>query len=270
MTTVAAVPELSLRDLSVKAGKTTLLHPTDLTVAPGEWLSIIGPNGAGKSTLLRAIVGATKSSGTITLDGASLGEMKRTERARHVAWVPQNPTIPTGFLVLDYVLLGRTPHRHLLAAERPHDLSVVHRVLQELDLTGFARRDIASLSGGERQRVIIARALAQEAPILLLDEPTTALDLGHQQEVLLLLDQLRTQGRTIVSTMHDLTLAGQFADRLVMLSHGQIAAMGSPSQVLTEQNVSDHYNAHVQITHVNGAVLVMSRIRPEPAPKSNS
>lgn len=261
---------IELQDLSVSVGDSTLLHPTNLSVPAGQWLSIIGPNGAGKSTLLRALVGGVKSTGTVSIGGKSLRSMKRMERARNLAWVPQTPIIPAGFQVLDYVLLGRTPHRHLLAAERPRDLEVVHQVLTDLDLNELAAREVATLSGGERQRVIIARALSQEAPILLLDEPTTALDLGHQQDVLLLLDRLRDEGRTIVSTMHDLTLAGQFADRLVLLADGAIVADGSAPQVLTEQNLADYYNADVQVTTHNGGVVVVPRmptqIIPRPVP----
>ena len=257
-----SAPAVTITGLSVQAGDTTLLHPTDLAVTPGSWVSIIGPNGAGKSTLLRAMVGAARSNGIVSINGKDLALMKRTERARSLAWVPQVPVIPPGFRVLDYVLLGRTPHRHPLAAERPHDLEVVRHVLTDLDLESLADREVASLSGGERQRVIIARALAQEAPVLLLDEPTTALDLGHQQEVLLLLDRLRHDGRTIVSTMHDLTMAGQFADRLVLLAKGRIVADGTAAQVLTEQNLASHYNANVTVTHDQGAVMVVPRITP--------
>lgn len=248
--------------LAVDIGKATLLHPSDLSVEAGTWLSIIGPNGAGKSTLLRALVGATRSTGTVAVNGIDMASIKRTERARTLAWVPQVPVIPTGFRVIDYVLLGRTPHRHPLAAERPEDLAVVREVLIDLDLGDFADREVASLSGGERQRVIIARALAQQAPILLLDEPTTALDLGHQQEVLLLLDRLRSQGQTIISTMHDLSLAGQFADRLVLLAAGRVVADGAAADVLTEQNMAQYYNADVTVTHDNGTVTVTPRIAP--------
>ena len=250
--------------LSVSIKGTTLLHPTDVRVDAGEWVSIIGPNGAGKSTLLCALVGAVPADGTVRIDGVDTSTLKRTERARQVAWVPQVPVIPPGFRVFDYVLLGRTPHRHPLAAERPTDVEIVNDVLADLDLAEFADRQIDSLSGGERQRAIIARALAQQASILLLDEPTTALDLGHQQEVLLLLDRLRNRGHTIVSTMHDLTLAGQFADRLVLLADGTIAASGPAEQVLTEQHLADHYRADVQVTHENGFVVVVPRIRTRP------
>jgi len=254
---------LTAKGLSVVVDGTVLLQPTDLHVGAGEWVSIIGPNGAGKSTLLRAMAGAATCRGEVTVDGTSVPSMKRTERARLMGWVPQIPTIPSGIRVFDYVLLGRTPHRHPLAAEKPEDLDTVQTVLDDLDLTHLGAREVHSLSGGERQRAVIGRALAQSTPILLLDEPTTALDLGHQQEVLFLLDRLRRAGRTIVTTMHDLTLAGQFADRLVLLADGEVKAIGSAEEVLTEQNLADHYRASVRVTHENGAVLVVPRIRPQ-------
>jgi len=256
---------LELRSVSVRAGKTPLISDLDLSVPTGTWVSIIGPNGAGKSTLLRAVVGANPSTGEISVDGNALGSMTGRERGRQIAWVPQNPTIPAGFRVFDYVLLGRAPHRHLLAAERPDDLRITQAVLEDLDLVAFAERDVTSLSGGERQRVVIARALAQQAPVLLLDEPTTALDLGHQQDVLVLLDRLRREGRTVVSTMHDLTLAGHFADELVLMSEGRIVAQGCARDVLTEQNLATHYNADVTIRYEDDDVLVVPRIRPPSA-----
>jgi iron complex transport system ATP-binding protein len=165
-----------------------------------------------------------------------------------VALVPQAPTVPVGITVADYVLLGRTPHLSPLGVEGPGDLAAVHAALARLDLLGFAERGLSTLSGGERQRVFIARALAQGAPVLLLDEPTTALDVGHQQQVLNLVDQLRhEQGLTVLSTMHDLTLAGQYADRLVLLDAGRVVAAGTATEVLTEDNVRRYYGAHVRI-----------------------
>jgi len=252
---------LESHDLSVRVDGTPLLRSTSLAVDAGEWVSIIGPNGAGKSTLLRALVGAVDADGDVLVDGESVRSMKRMERARLMSWVPQIPTIPSAIRVFDYVLLGRTPHRHPLAAERPEDVGAVKNVLRDLDLQHLWDREMDSLSGGERQRAVVARALAQSTPIILLDEPTTALDLGHQQEVLLLLDRLRGDGRTIVTTMHDLTLAGQFADRLVLLAEGEVKAEGGAIEVLTEKNIADHYRADVRITHENGAVLVVPRIR---------
>lgn len=250
---------IEARDLAVTIDGVPILQPLDLRVKPGEWLSVIGPNGAGKSTLLRALAGVSKASGDVRIGEDSLSALSRLRRAQLVAWVPQAPVIPAGMHVLDYVLLGRTPHRHPLAAEGPDDLAIVHDVLSDLDLSRLAARDVSTLSGGERQRAIIARALAQQAPVLLLDEPTSALDLGHQQEVVLLLDRLRSDGHTIISTMHDLTLAGQSADRLVLLTCGEVMAHGSATEVLTEQHLSDYYGADVSVSHIDGNVVVVPR-----------
>src|SRR5262249_11116945 len=160
-----------------------------------------------------------------------LRRMPRRQRARLLATVPQQPTVPPGMSVLDYVLLGRTPYIRPLGRESTSDIGVVERVLGRLDLDGFAARPLETLSGGERQRAFLARALAQGASILLLDEPTSALDIGHQQAVLNLVDELRAEaGLTVLATMHDLSLAGEYADRLVLLAGGRVVATGTPSQ----------------------------------------
>jgi iron complex transport system ATP-binding protein len=169
--------------------------------------------------------------------------------------------------VIDYVLLGRTPHIPLFGTEKPGDVSAATAVLAQLDLDGLAGRALETLSGGELQRVMLARALAQAAPVLLLDEPTTALDVGHQQEVLDLVDDLRrSRGLTVVSTMHDLTLAGQYADRLVMLAGGRVVATGDAVDVLTEANVACYYGARVRVLHEPDGIVVLP-VRPvrEPA-----
>lgn len=248
---------LQVRGLGVSIKGSTLLDDVDLSVEPGEWVSIIGPNGAGKSTLLRAIAGVAKSDGLVQVQGDSLADLDRRERARRVSWVPQTPEIPAGIRVFDYVLLGRTPHLHPLAKEGANDIAIVTDVLDQLDLAELGGRDVATLSGGELQRCVIARSLVQQAPIMLLDEPTSALDLGHQQEVLSLLDRLRRDGdRSVVTTMHDLTLAGVYADRLVMLAEGKVVAEGTAADVLTAERVAQWYGARVSITERNGQVLV--------------
>jgi len=250
-------------DVSIRGDQ--ILDSIDLTVAAGEWLSIIGPNGAGKSTLLRALVGVIESHGSIELLGRPIVDYSRRERARMVSWIPQTPTIPPQMTVLDYVMLGRTPHLHPLASESAADLDIVHGVLAELELVELAGRTVETLSGGERQRAVIGRALAQQAPILLLDEPTSALDLGHQQDLLHLLELLRADGsRTVITTMHDLTLAGQFADRLLLMADGRTVAEGSAVEVLTEENLLTHYRANVQIRREGDAVLVIPNVhRPD-------
>ena len=249
-------PSIRIRDLRVELGGRSVVDGIDLDVRAGEWLSVIGPNGAGKTTLLRAILGLVPASGTIEIDG--LDDPRPVDRARAMALVPQTPVIPPGILVVDYVLLGRTPHRGVFAGDSPRDLEVVAATLDRLDLTGFDQRPLTSLSGGERQRVVLARALAQEAPILLLDEPTTALDLGHQQDVLELVDELRRSLRTtIIATVHDLTLAARYGDRVAMLSRGQIVAQGSPVEVLTADAIAEIFDARVRVLNEeDGPVIV--------------
>jgi iron complex transport system ATP-binding protein len=165
-----------------------------------------------------------------------------------VATVPQSPAVPPGMAVLDYVLLGRTPHLRPLGRESQADLVTVDDVLHRLDLVPLAGRALETLSGGERQRAFLARTLAQGAPLLLLDEPTSALDIGHQQDVLDLVDELRAEaGLTVLATMHDLSLAGEYADRMVLLAAGTVVAAGSPRGVLTEELLSTHYGARVRV-----------------------
>jgi len=244
--------------VTVSLGKQVILNDISLQVERGQWLSIVGPNGAGKSTLLRYIAGLVPGSGELRLDGRPAAALPRRQRARLLALVPQSPIIPEAARVLDYVLLGRTPHIGPLGVEGPHDLAAVHDALSHLELLDFADRLVGTLSGGERQRVLIARALAQGAPIVLLDEPTTALDVGHQQQVLELVDRLRREhGLTVVTTMHDLTLAGQYAERLVLIDGGRIVVDGPATEVLTEENLALYYGARVRIIHDGGRPAVL-------------
>ncbi|RBY96048.1 ABC transporter ATP-binding protein [Blastococcus sp. TF02-8] len=234
--------------LSAAYGRRPVLHSVRLTVEPGGWLAIIGPNGSGKSTLLRSVLGVLHHQGQVRIDGVPTTGMPRRERARSLAYAPQIPVLPEGVTTADYVTLGRTPHRPLLAAPRAVDRRVVADVMARLGLETLADRQLATLSGGEQQRAVLARALAQQPRVLLLDEPTASLDLGHAQQVLDLVDRLRRQdGLTVVSTLHDLTLAGQYADRLALLSDGRIAAEGPPAEVLTAEALSAHYGARAQV-----------------------
>ncbi len=245
---------LDLSGVSVHIDGYEILRPVDLTVDAGEWVTVIGPNGAGKTTLLRAIGGLVRYAGTLNLFGRQALALKRRERARLLATVPQAPVVPPGMAVIDYVLLGRTPYIGPLGRESAADLAAVDEVLARLDLTRFAGRRLESLSGGERQRVFLARALAQGAPLLLLDEPTTALDIGHQQEVLEWVDQLRRDhGLTVLATMHDLSIAGEYADRMVLMARGSVVASGPPRTVLTEALLGEHYGARVRV--VDGVVI---------------
>ncbi len=241
-------PAIRVSDVSVALGDHLALAGVTIDVARGEWLNIIGPNGAGKTTLLRAVLHSVRFTGAIEVEGVDVAARNAMHRARAIAYVPQSPVIPAGMTVVDYLLLGRTPRRGVFGGDSRHERSVVETVLDRLDLHGFARREVRSLSGGERQRVVLGRALVQEAAILLLDEPTTALDLGHQQDVLDLVDDLRHEsGLTVMATLHDLTLAARYGDRIAVLSEGTIALSGPPADVLTEATISTHFGANVRI-----------------------
>jgi iron complex transport system ATP-binding protein len=249
---------IAVRGLRIKLGGSVIVDGVDLDVGEGEWVTIIGPNGAGKSTALRAIGGLLAFSGSITLGGSALEKLPRRERARTVATVAQLPVVPPGMLVFDYVLLGRTPYIPALGRESVSDLAAVDEVLAALDLQEMQGRRLDTLSGGERQRVFLARALAQGARILLLDEPTSALDIGHQQEVLELVDRLRGErGLTVLATMHDLSIAGEYADRMVLLADGRVVAAGTAREVLTEELLARHYRVNVKVIDGEQGPLVV-------------
>ena len=251
---------LALKDVSVSLGGTRVVVDVSATVEDGEWVVVIGPNGAGKTTLLRAVAGLLPRDGSISLFGRETSGLPRRELARLVAVVSQDPTTPPWLTVSEYVLLGRTPHFGYLAKERREDVAAATRALERLDLMGYANRLLGTLSGGERQRAVVARALAQEAPLILLDEPTSALDIGHQQQALELLDGLRHDvGLTLVAAMHDLTLAAQYADRMILLDLGRVVADGAPGDVLTEERLSRHYEASVRVLELDGRVAVLPR-----------
>jgi iron complex transport system ATP-binding protein len=248
---------IELRDLTVRFGGHEAVRHASFAAEPGEWVVLIGPNGAGKTSVLRAMCGLLQFDGEILVDGRDVRSLSRRELARIVAFVPQAPETPHELTVAEYVLLGRTPHIGYFAAEGSADRRAAASALDRLELSPFAERALGSLSGGELQRVVLARALAQEAPILLLDEPTTALDLGRQQQALELIDSLRTDGLTVVSTMHDLTLAGQYAARLLLLDRGVVVAEGTPEEVLSVANLSAHYDARVRVVHDEDGIFVL-------------
>jgi len=252
---------ISFTDLRVSYGQALALDGVSDSVADGEWLGVIGPNGAGKTTLLNALVRLVTFRGDVTVCGKQAAGLSRRELARLIAYVPQRPLLPPDMTVADYVLLGRTAHIGLLRAETTRDRRVCADVLDRLDLAPMAGRSLRAMSGGELQRLVLARALAQEAPVLLLDEPTSALDLGRRIEALELIDEVRKErGLTVLSAIHDLTLAGQFADRLLLLAHGRIAAAGPPASVLDATLLAMHFGSGVQVlTTDSGEIAVLSR-----------
>ena len=257
-------PAVRLRQVRVELGKRAVLTDIDLDLQPGGWTCLVGPNGAGKSTLLRAVAGLVAATGTVIVGGQAVASLRPRARARLAAYAPQEPLLPGDMAVLDYVLVGRTAHLGALAGETAQDHSIALDALDALDLLAFADRRLGELSGGERQRVVLARAIAQQAPLLLLDEPTSALDLGHQQAAFELVDHLRIErGLTVLSAMHDLTLAAQFADTLVLLTNGRVVASGPPSRVLTVETIRERFGAdvEVQIDADGGLVVVPLRRR---------
>ena len=226
-----------------------VLNGLDLEVGRGELVGIVGPNGSGKTTLLRLIGGVLRpSSGRVLLSGNDLGPLKPSDRAKLVSVVPQNPQLPQGFSVLDLVLVGRNPHLKLLQFEGRRDLEVAMRAMEMTATSHLATRTLDTLSGGERQRAVVAMALAQEAQVMLLDEPTSSLDLAHKTAVMDLVKGIhRERGGAVLIAMHDLTLAAQYCHRLVMLAEGRSYAEGPPGDVLTRDNVSRVYGAEVRV-----------------------
>ena len=252
--------------LSVSFNGTSVVAGLDLSVRGGSWVALIGPNGAGKTTVLRAVAGLQAFEGELRIGSIAVKGASRRELARLVAYVPQRPVIPGGMTVTDYVLMGRNPYIDFFSTESAADIDAVEEALIRLELIEFSGRDVASLSGGEAQRVVLARALAQRAPVLLLDEPTSELDIGHQQQVLELVDHLRAEmGLTVLSTMHDLTLAGQYSREFVLLDRGRAVARGSGEEVLRADLIERLYGASVEVLSVaDGVVIVPARPRLEP------
>ncbi len=244
---------LSVRNLHVAYNGFEAVKGVDFDVERGGWLGLVGPNGSGKTSVMRAVVGTVPVTGEILFDGRDTRILSAAERSRAIALVPQRPSLPVDMTVFDYVLLGRTPHIPYFGVEGRTDLQVVADALNRLDLGDLSFRSLGSLSGGELQQVTLARALAQRSPLLLLDEPTSALDVGHQQDVLELVDELRSEeSLTVVSALHDLTLAAQYCDRLVLLGAGEVRAVGEPHRVLTPENIKSLYGASVQIVALGG------------------
>ena len=254
---------ISVRGLTVRYGGTTAVSGVSFTAGRGEWLAIIGPNGAGKTTLLNAVARLLPASGDIVIGGDQADRLTRRQLARRVAYVPQRPVLPPDMTVAEYVLLGRTAHVGYFGTETSADRRACADAIGRLDLAAMAGRRLRAMSGGELQRVVLARALAQEAPVLLLDEPTSALDLGRRMDALELVDEVRRERSiTVLSAVHDLTLAGQFADRLLLIADGRIAADGPPAAVLRDDVIAAHFGPAIQVLITSdGDLAVVTRRR---------
>ncbi len=240
---------LKLENVSLGYDKNTVIRNVSLQARPAEMLGIIGPNGSGKSTLIRGITRIIQpTQGKIFLDGSDVQDINRQKLAQLVAVVPQNPKLPEPFTALEVVVMGRTPHLGLLRYEGQQDMAIVTEAMEATRTLAFAERRVGELSGGERQRLTIARALAQEPKIILMDEPTANLDINYQMETLDLARRLcRKQKLIVVVTLHDLNLASQYCDWLVVLSNGVVHCQGTPHTVINARTIKDVYGAEVYV-----------------------
>ncbi len=264
---------LDLRSLTVAYNGEDILKDVSLHITKGEILAVIGPNGAGKSTLVRTVSGVIPPKrGQVWVDGINMVSVTPIQRARYLAVVPQARQLPAAFTVRQTVLLGRTPYLGWLGRTSRADEAQVDRALEHTRLTGLAERRVGELSGGEQQRVLLARALAQDTPVLLLDEPTTHLDLEHQSNFLNLLQTLVSQkGLAVLVVLHDLNLAGLYADRVALLVEGRVHSTGKPEAVLTSANLSAIYHVPVSVvSHPDyGTPLVLPDGRSKSGQKVN-
>jgi iron complex transport system ATP-binding protein len=253
---------LSVKHLSVALGRRLVLSGIDLDLEPGCFTVVIGPNGAGKTTLIRALAGlVAPQAGAVTFDGVPVGRLRAVERARAIAYLAQGGTIAWPLPVTSVVALGRLPHGERPDALTPAGQEAVAAAIASVGLRGFEHRAVTELSGGERARVLLARALATQAPVLLADEPMAALDLRHQLVVLEVLRNRARAGATVVAVMHDLSLAARFADEIILLGEGHILARGAPAAVLTDARLASSFGVAARIS-TDGDRIFITADRP--------
>lgn len=256
---------LSAQKLSFKRESKTILEHIDVTLHPREILGVIGPNGAGKSTLLHVLLGLLPaSSGNTVLNDMPLSSMTRRQIAQLVSFVPQDTHLHFDFTVKDIIRMGRQPHRKAFTGVTQQDEAQIQFALKTTDLMELADTPVTQLSGGERQRVFIARAIAQESNILLMDEPTANLDLNHQLSVMEWIKAFvalsESQPHGCIVAIHDINLAAQYCDRLLLLHQGKRVAYGSPKQVLTAHNLRQYFNIDAQVNWNNKGEVVLSNL----------
>ena len=246
---------INIKDLDVAYEQKYIIKNMNLEIPKGKITMIIGSNGCGKSTLLKTIARIiTPKKGEIRLNGVSIKEQAPKDIAKKMAVLPQSPTVPSGLLVKELVSYGRFPYQSAMGGLKQEDIDKVQRAMEDTGISGFANRPVDSLSGGQRQRAWIAMALAQETEILVLDEPTTYLDMAHQLEILLLLQKLnKEQNRTIIMVLHELNNATKFADYLIGVKEGEVIFKGEPLEVITKENLLKLYgiDAKLQLDETN-------------------
>jgi iron complex transport system ATP-binding protein len=258
---------LALQGVAVALAGQPVLQAVDLTVAPGEVLVLAGRNGAGKTTLLRVATRLLEpDAGEVALLGEPAAGLSRREMARRVALVPQDTQVPFPYRVSELVLMGRTPHLGLLGFERKRDLEIAEAALARLGISELGPRSILELSGGERQLVAVARALAQETPLLLLDEPTAHLDLARRLELLQLVRALADEGRALLLVSHDLGTAPRVADRVALLAEGRVLAAGAPAEVLRPDLLRQAFGVEAQVLDTPSGPVVLPAMLGAPGP----
>ena len=239
---------LDVQDLTFAYRDQPVLERVSFALSPGELVGLVGPNGSGKSTLLRLILGVFPADrGRMLLDGAPIRSLARKAIARHIAFVPQDTAIDAAFTARDIVAMGRNPYLGRFQPETSDDRAAIDWALDATSTQHLAARFVQELSGGERQRVMLARALAQQAPILLLDEPTANLDVAHQLDVLTQVQAVARDNRCALIALHDLTLAARFCDRILMLSEGRLVAQGKPEDVITEELLAAYFHIRAKV-----------------------
>ncbi len=245
-----ANPSITAKKITFGYGKNNILDELNLEIGKGSFVSIIGPNGSGKSTLLKNITAEfTPQKGVVLLENKDIFKIKKKVLAQNIAVVPQDTGGDFAFSVSETVLMGRMPHQKRFQTDSAKDLEIARWAMELTNVWHLKDRSVHELSGGEKQRVIVARALTQEPTVLLLDEPTSHLDIQHQFELLELLENLnQTKGVTVIAVLHDLNLAAQFSQKIILLNEGKIMAYGPPVQVLTAQNIRESYHIEVAIT----------------------
>jgi len=250
---------LQADNVRVRIGAAEIVRDATLSLRSGEFAVLLGPNGAGKTTLMRALAGLLPAEGTITIEGQSLAALPAQARARRIAYLPQGNVFHWPMPVEDIVRLGRYPHGDRFSAPAVDDLAAVKRAMSATAIEALAGRSVTSLSGGERARVALARALATEATILLADEPTVSLDARHQLIVMQLLRGAAHPGGAVLAVVHDLALAARFADTVLVMERGRIAACGAPARVLTPALVADIFGVDCEFTEFEGRTIPLPR-----------
>ncbi len=241
--------KLEIENINLDYGQRSVIRNLSFRLSPGELLGLVGPNGCGKTSVIKSLSRVLiPSSGRILLDGKEVTGIPRNELARIIGVVPQNPSLPETFTVFEVVILGRNPHLGLLSAETARDMAIVWQVMERTGITHLAKRRIGELSGGERQRVTIARVLAQEPYVILMDEPTANLDIAQQMDILdLITGMCREKNIAALIAIHDLNIAAQYCTRIIMLKNGQIYTEGIPTEIITTKNVREVFGAETTI-----------------------